>query len=260
VRGPVSLTTLGMPQRTKFRVFSWEAGIGGVGGPGVGPMGTGGCEGSTDGPGGQPGAPGTSRGGCTGGVGALGGLGMPGPDNPSSCGGGFGGTYGGIIGGMNPTPMGGWRGPVDPMPMDNSGVMGAPGGMGLMGMPGGGVTDPPPEDVGIGWGGGPRGPYSPVQPGQPYTDPSPEQSGGSCGTGFGECLLQTVHNFSTHMSNAALVKGFGVALAPWYSVDRGVHGCCWAPFTKPLLRTCFEVVEMRGLGWLGPGVHQAVVW
>jgi len=57
-------------------------------------------------------------------------------------------------------------------------------------------ADPGPEDVGGGFGIGPRGPYDSAQPGQPFTDPIPEQSVALAGqvlvVGY---LLPTAHRF-----------------------------------------------------------------
>jgi hypothetical protein len=157
-------------------------GIGGTGPAGPGDPGGGGVGGGCgDGGAGGAGIGGglgespSSGGGCSGGSGSD----TPGTD----CGGGFAAGFGRIVGGTNPVAMAGDAAPfVNPSPIDGWGVMGAPGGATLGGIPGGGLTDPPDEDIGMGGG---FGAYPPVQPGQPYTDPSPEQSGGNCGTGPG---------------------------------------------------------------------------
>jgi hypothetical protein len=80
-----------------------------------------------------------------------------------------------VVGGTDPTSLRN-ASLIRPHPTDNAGVLAAPGGAGLVGIPGPGYSEARPEDIGVGRRRVVRAPYSAIHPRQDYVDPGPERS------------------------------------------------------------------------------------
>src|SRR5262249_8567052 len=89
----------------------------------------------------------------------------------------MGDVYSDIVGGAKPFFWNGDGSPIRSLPLSNLGIIAAPGGIGLIGIPSGGYANPNPEDIGTGRSSAYRGPYSPVQPRQDFSNPGPTRSG-----------------------------------------------------------------------------------